>query len=160
MKKLAVLAAVLAVCAGYFMWSEWRSAFNISGIISVSPRLVRDAAKPNTECFIIVRNTVDIPVAVKHVINPVFPMQFSVKKEDLLLPNAYKDTLKLEVQVNRHGKLGSLQPGDMLGRSSEMLSHNTRGVQVTVDKMIGVPVLAANSTYGDKFQYIFKQTAR
>lgn len=160
MKKLFAAIVLVAACAGYFYWSAWSSSFSISGKISVSPRLARNAAKPNTECFIIVKNTVDMPVAVKHVVNPVFPMQFTMKKEDLLLPNGYKDTLKLEVQVNNHGKLGQLQPGDMLGRSGNMLTHNARDVQVTVDKMIGVPTLAANTSYSDKFRYIFKQTAR
>jgi len=160
MKKFFIAVTLLAACAGYFYWSAAASSFSISGQISVSPRLAKNAARPNTECFIIVKNTVDMPVAVKHVVNPVFPMQFAMKKEDLLLPNGYKDTLKLEVQVNSHGKLGQLQPGDMMGRSSEILAHNARGVQVTVDKMIGVPTLAANTSYSDKFQYIFKQTAR
>ena len=159
MKKFLFIVSLAALCAGYFYWSAWDSSFNISGKISVSPRLVKNAAKPNTECFIIVKNMVDIPVAVKHVVNPEFPLEFSVKKEDLLLPNGYKDALKLEVQVNNHGQLGKLQPGDMLGRSGIQLSHHASGVQVTVDKMIGVPVLAA-ATYSDKFQYIFKQTAR
>ncbi|NLO90395.1 MAG: hypothetical protein GX410_00190 [Elusimicrobia bacterium] len=159
MKKFLFAIFAAALCAGYLYWSDWNSSFSISGRISVSPRLAKNAAKPNTECFIIVKNMVDIPVAVKHVVNPEFPMEFSLKKEDLLLPNGYKDELKLEVQVNNHGQLGALQPGDMLGRSSAQLTHHARGVQVTVDKMIGVPVLTA-STYSDKFKYIFKQTAR
>jgi len=161
MKKLVfVLCAVLFAGAGYVTYpSLLRYAFNVSGTIEVSPRLARLAAKPNTVCFIVVKNTGDVPVAIHRIVNPAFPMEYRVTSNDLLLPKPWNGPLNVEVQINHHGRVGKLEAGDMLGRIANPVNFYARNVNVTVDRMMEVPTLQAKKNE-DKGQAIFSFSAR
>ena len=112
-----------------------RSAFHISGVIHISPELARRASHPNTVLFIIAKNTADIPVAVKRVVNPVFPLDFNVSPEDLLLPDPWRGRLRLEAQLNDHGQAGDMRPGDMTGNLKNPVYLRKNDIHITIDKM-------------------------
>ncbi|MDD4005108.1 MAG: hypothetical protein PHW69_07900 [Elusimicrobiaceae bacterium] len=161
MKKVLATVMFLALCAaGVFIYPQvLKEAFALSGRIEMTPRLARLVdARPNMQCFIIVKNAGDIPVAVKQVVNPRFPMNFTIDKSDLTLSDASKGPFKVEVQVNTHGEAGSLKAGDMFGNADVSAIVRANNVCVTVDKMMGVPRLVAD--YKDNSMRIFKYAAR
>jgi len=162
LKKLAVLAIAGVMCvAGYALYPYVLQAlFHVSGTVTVSERLAKRAAKPNTVCFVIVKNMGDVPVAIKRVVNPTFPLNFSVKHKDLILSDSWNQQLKVEVQINDHGKVGVLSAGDMFGSADDTIKLFAKDVVVNVDKMMGVPSLIASNTEPDKSAYIFRSAAR
>lgn len=124
-----------------------RSAFYLSGAIHISPELVRRASRPNTVLFIIAKNTADIPVAVKRVVNPVFPLDFHISQEDLLLPDPWRGRLRLEAQLNDHGQAGDMRPGDMTGNLENTVYLRKNDIRITIDKMADLPPLRHASAF-------------
>ena len=163
MKKI-LLAVILLSTAGVMLYkaaspSIQRVAFGISGEIGVSRRLLRNTKAPNTMCYLIVKNQGDVPVAIKRYVNPVFPLRYTITSKDLMLADAWKEPLKVEVQINSHGKVGELQAGDMFSNETRTVQVHATGVNMTVDKMLGVPTLMAGAT-PDKGNFIFTSSAR
>lgn len=124
-----------------------RSAFYLSGAIHIAPELARRASRPNTVLFIIAKNTADIPVAVKRVVNPVFPLDFHVSSEDLLLPDPWRGKLHLEAQLNDHGQAGDMRPGDMTGKLENPVYLRKSNIHITIDKMADLPSLRHASAF-------------
>jgi hypothetical protein len=163
MKKILIALIILGV-AGTVLYkaaypSIERVAFGISGEINVSRRLARNTRAPNTMCYLIVKNQGDVPVAIKRYVNPVFPLHYEITAKDLMLADAWKEPLKVEVRINNHGQVGELQAGDMFSLQSTTVQLHAIGVNMTVDKMLGVPTLMAGAT-PDKGNFIFTSAAR
>lgn len=146
MKKIVFSIALISliVCAFCFTRKVTDARFNISGTVDVPARLLSAAEAANNSCAIIVKNEADVPVAIKRVVNPKFPLQFNLGEDNLLVPDV-QGNLKLEVQINNHGKLGVLQEGDIFGASASMVKPNCQDVLVQADKMTGMPQLAKNA---------------
>ena len=153
MKKILVAAAAASVIACVFCLARTvqEGRFKISGTVNVPERLVKIAQADNNSCSIIVKNEADVPVAIKRVVNPKFPLNFHMGEEDLLAPEL-EGNLKLEVQINNHGQLGVLKEGDIFGSSQEMIKPNAKNIMVQADKMTGMPRLAKGSTRGNFFR--------
>ena len=153
MKKILVAAAAASVIACVFCLARTvqEGRFNSSGTVNVPERLVKIAQADNNSCSIIVKNEADVPVAIKRVVNPKFPLNFHMGEEDLLAPEL-EGNLKLEVQINNHGQLGVLREGDIFGSSQEMIKRNAKNIMVQADKMTGMPRLAKGSTRGNFFR--------
>ncbi len=117
--------------------------FNVTGTVTVPERLAKVAQADNNSCAIIVKNAADVPVAIKRVVNPKFPLAFQLGEEDLLAAEVDGD-LKLEVQINNHGKLGVIKEGDIFGAVPNTIKPNAKNVLVQADKMTGMPKLARN----------------
>lgn len=125
--------------------------FNLAGKVEVAPRLLQSAQANNVSCSIIVKNEADVPVAIKRVINPQFPLEFSLDKSDLLI-EGYQGNLKMEVQINSHGKLGVLQSGDIFSEPKENYISGQKDIVLLADKMMGKPTLAGNRNRGNFFR--------
>lgn len=152
MRKI-LLAIAIASVVGYAFCSARKvqeARFRITGTIEVPERLVSVAEMDNNSCAIIVKNTADVPVAIKRVVNPKFPLNFQLEEEDLLATNVEGD-LKLEVQINSHGKLGVIKEGDIFGSAAGLIRSNSKEVLVQADKMTGMPRVAHN-TRGNFFR--------
>ena len=152
MKKIVFAFAVLSlvVCAMCAARHVREARFAITGTVTVPDRLVALAQADNNSCAIIVKNEADVPVAIKRVVNPKFPLEFTLQEEDLLAANVAGD-LKLEVQINSHGKLGMIKEGDIFGAAEGFIQPNSKNVTVQADKMTGMPRLARN-TRGNFFR--------
>ena len=152
MKKILLLAVVLslAVCGYYWNRSVKEGRFNISGTVTVPERLAALAQADNNACAIIVKNAADVPVAIKRVVDPKFPLEFSMGEEDLLTEHIEGD-LKLEVQINNHGRLGFIKQGDIFGASAETIKPNSKNILVEADKTLG-RVQLARSAKGNFFR--------
>ena len=145
MKKILIAVAAVSVvaCVCCLARSVSEGRFNISGTVTVPERLARMAEADNNSCAIIVKNEADVPVAIKRVVNPKFPLEFTMGEADLLAASL-DDSLKLEVQINNHGKLGVIKEGDIFGAAEGSIKPNAKNVLVQADKMTGMPKLARN----------------
>ena len=140
------------------LWGTWtlskepvNKGFNLAGKVEVAPRLLKSAQASNNSCSIIVKNEADVPVAIKRIINPQFPLEFSMDKSDLLI-EGYQGNLKLEVQINSHGKLGVLQSGDIFSEENKTYVSGQKDIVIVADKMMGKPTLAGASKRGNFFR--------
>lgn len=152
MKKLFVLLAMVSVGAYFYCASRTveEGHFSLSGTVTVPERLAQMAQADNNSCAIIVKNEADVPVAIKRVVNPKFPLAFSMGEEDLLAQQV-EGNLKLEVQINNHGKLGVIKQGDIFGAAQGPVHATDKNVLVEADKTLG-PVQLARNVKGNFFR--------
>ena len=147
MKKILVLLiAVCCVGACYYYCNHLptqEGRFSLAGTITVPDRLLQLAQADNNSCAIIVKNEADIPVAIKRVVNPKFPLEFTLGEEDLLAESV-DGALKLEVQINKHGQLGIIKEGDVFGSVDEKITAHAKGITVEAGKTLGKVQLAKN----------------
>lgn len=145
MKKIfiSVAAVSVAVCAFCLVRTVSEGRFNLSGTVTVPERLARQAEADNNSCAIIVKNAADVPVAIKRVVNPKFPLQFSMGEDDLLTASLDGE-LKVEVQINNHGQLGVVKQGDIFGAAKTPVKANAKDVVVQADQTLGRVQLARN----------------
>ena len=125
--------------------------FVLSGRVEVVDRLVQNAQANNVACSIIAKNEADVPIAIKRVINPTFPLDFEVTKEDLLI-DSYEGKIKMEVQINSHGSLGVLKSGDIFGAGVQEYSSGSQDILIVADKMIGKPSVIGGRNKGNFFR--------
>ena len=145
---IAVLS--IGVCLFCFTRDVKEGRFSLTGTIEVPQRLLPMAEADNNSCAIIVKNEADVPVAIKRVINPKFPLNFSLGEEDLLAEQVDGD-LKLEVQINSHGQLGVIKKGDIFGAVETPVHATDKQVLVQADKTLG-PVQLARNVKGNFFR--------
>lgn len=145
MKKIVLVIALVSVigCVFCFKRPVHEKRFSISGTITVPERLAEMAQADNNSCAIIVKNEADVPVAIKRIVNPKFPLDFTLEETDLLT-GSVEGNLKMEVQINSHGQLGVIKQGDIFGSCEQVLSPNTQNVLVAADKTLGRVQLARN----------------
>ena len=145
MKKILITVAAVSVvaCVCCLARSVSEGRFNISGTVTVPDRLARMAEADNNSCAIIVKNEADVPVAIKRVVNPKFPLEFSMSEADLLAASVNGD-LKLEVQINNHGQLGVIKQGDIFGSVDGTIRPNAKHIVVQADQTMGRVQLARN----------------
>jgi hypothetical protein len=115
----------------------------LAGTVNVPQRLLQLAQADNNACAIIVKNEADVPVAIKRVVNPKFPLEFTLGEEDLLTEKV-DGSLKLEVQINSHGQLGIIKEGDVFGAVDGFVTAHAKDVVVEADKTLGKVQLARN----------------
>lgn len=140
----------LGVYTYYWNRSVKEGRFNISGTVTVPERLATLAQADNNACAIIVKNMADVPVAIKRIVDPKFPLEFTLGEEDLLTEHI-DGNLKLEVQINSHGRLGFIKQGDIFGASEEFINPTSKNVIVEADKTLG-RVQMARSAKGNFFR--------
>lgn len=146
MKKLVILVAIvsIALCGVCIKRTVQEKRFNITGTVIVPERLVAIAESDNNACAIIVKNELDVPVAIKRVINPKFPLNFTLGEEDLLAED-FGSNLKLEVQINKHGQLGLVKEGDVFGSFENSIRPQSKDIHIQADKTMGKVQLARNA---------------
>ncbi|MGN0023607.1 MAG: hypothetical protein ACI352_06240 [Elusimicrobiaceae bacterium] len=145
MKYILIIFTFAVLAFGGYMINSTKAdeGFNLAGRVEVAERLRKSAQADNVACSIVVKNEADVPIAIKRIINPKFPMDFNIGKEDLLIDDVEGD-IKLEVQINSHGNLGVLKSGDIFGQSNQMYSSGRKDIVLVADKMMGKPTLGSN----------------
>jgi hypothetical protein len=125
-----VAGAVLAAgCA--------KREFRISGTVTIASVLQHRAPKDNTVMFIVAKNRGDVPVAVHRIVNPQFPVDFTLGPDDLIVPDLPADTpLRIEVEMNSHGAVGRRDRGDLEGRHPNLVYPGERHIHVVIDRQI------------------------
>ena len=152
MRKFVIATTIVVIGFGEWAVTSGKAAkgFSLSGKVEVADRLLKTAEATNVSCAIVVKNEADVPIAIKRVVNPKFPMQFNMDKSDLLI-DSYNGNIKLEVQINSHGNLGVLRRGDIFGEAEGVYTSGQKDILLVADKMIGTPTLAGK-TRGNFFR--------
>ena len=155
MKYFVPVFVVLTLGLGAYFYcnsqAEESQKFMLSGRVEVVNRLLKNAQANNIACSIIAKNEADVPIAIKRVINPTFPLDFEITKDDLLI-DSYEGKIKMEVQINSHGSLGVLKSGDIFGSGVQEYTSGSKDILVVADKMMGKPTLIGGRNKGNFFR--------
>ncbi len=155
MKYFATVFIIATLGIGSYFYLNAKAPveqkFTLSGRVEVVNRLLKNAQANNVACSIIAKNEADVPIAIKRVINPTFPLEFEIAKEDLLI-DSYDGKIKMEVQINSHGSLGVLKSGDIFGSGMQEYTSGSKDILIVADKMIGKPTLTSGRNKGNFFR--------
>ncbi len=133
-RALALTLAALALMGGCRSFSR---EFRISGTITIAPGLRAKAPQENAVLFIIAKSKGGVPIAVRRIVNPEFPVSFSLTAEDLLLPAAHPEPpFLLQVQMNSRGDVGAPVRGDLEGTLADPVYPGKRDVHILIDRQI------------------------
>ncbi len=114
-----------------------QNAFTLRGSITAPPRLQKRAEKPNSVLMIVATNSAGVPVAVKRIINPRFPLHYTMNENDLLLPGPiWQGPLTVTVHVNKHGRLGIQRKRDLRGYHRGTARSGDRSVDIVIDQEV------------------------
>ena len=130
MKRACAIAllATLAACT---------RDFHLAGSITVAGHVQSRVPKTNSVLFIVAKNSGGVPVAVRRIVNPQFPVSYKLGPEDLIVPGQTpKGPLSLEVEMNTHGNVGAPVKGDLRGESPDKVTAGESGVHVVIDKIV------------------------
>ncbi|MHB0995793.1 MAG: c-type cytochrome biogenesis protein CcmI/CycH [Elusimicrobiales bacterium] len=128
----------LAAAAVFAAWRygypiALRSLFRISGTVSVAGPLLPSLPGPNSMLFVVAVNEGGVPVAVKKIINPVFPAEFEMTSSSLIMPDLLTRKVYLEAVLNTHGQLGAPRRGGLKGSFRERVSIRQKDLDLTLD---------------------------
>ena len=133
MRAAQALAPVLAL----LLVSGCAQEFRVSGSITVAAHLQARVPHTNSVLFIVAKNAGGVPIAVRRIVNPQFPVDYALTSEDLLVPGSTpKGPMTLEVEMNTHGDVGKPLKGDLHGEHPDRISNGERGVHVVIDRVI------------------------
>ena len=136
MKRTLLLFFFLGLLflATYFAYPfALRAVFLVRGTAEISSELAERAAKPNTMLFLVAKNDGGVPVAVKKIINPVFPLDFQITPSDLIMPDILTKKIYLEAFINSHGELGIFKNGDSKGSIKSPLFIFSKNNRIIID---------------------------
>lgn len=130
-KRFWLLAAAVAAL---FFWrfgyqASLRYFFKISGTVALRPGAV-PPLPANTMLFVVAKNESGVPVAVKKVINPVFPMTFEITPSNLIMPDILTRRVTLEAFLNTHGRLGVFERGDLKGEGGAPVAVHAKKIGI------------------------------
>ncbi|HBA61728.1 MAG TPA: hypothetical protein DCZ92_13135 [Elusimicrobia bacterium] len=112
---------LIAACAcGLALWrfgypATLRYFFKVGGTITMGPELNASYLPANSMLLIVAKNDGGVPVAVKKIINPVFPLKFEITSANLIMPDLLTRKVLLEAFLNGHGRVGVFKKGDLKG---------------------------------------------
>jgi hypothetical protein len=87
--------------------------------------------------FVVAKNKGGVPIAVKRIVNPQFPVEFEIGPDDLVVPGSHPaDVLNLEVEMNTHGNVGHPVKGDLEGIDPDPVYAGDHGVHIVIDRQI------------------------
>jgi tetratricopeptide (TPR) repeat protein len=109
----------------------------VSAAISGTIRLIAEPSPPLPEgaaLFIIARTGSGPPLAVKRMVNPQFPVHYTLGTEEVMLPGqALTGMVNMSARVQTSGTVGPLQPGDLVGHYAENpVAVGTTGVDIVL----------------------------
>lgn len=137
MAKRFLWLGILAV-AGFLAWRfaypvALKYFFKVSGTVSVAPALVPGLPGANGMLFVVARNEGGVPVAVRKIINPVFPAKFEMTASSLIMPDLLTRKIYLEALLNTHGELGAPRRGDLKGARKDRVNFISKGLEIELD---------------------------
>lgn len=126
---LSLAAAGLAACGA--------RDFRVSGTITIASSLHSRAPKQNGVLFIVAKNLGGVPLAVKRIVNPQFPIEYVLGPEDLVVPGGRpRGQMRVFVEMNTHGNVGRAERGDLVGEHPDPISPGERRVHIVVERQL------------------------
>lgn len=87
--------------------------------------------------FIVAKNLGGVPVAVHRIVNPAFPVNYTMGPADLVVPGTHpRDQLRVEVEMNTHGNVGSAVRGDLAGAHPNPVQSGSKSVHIVIDRQL------------------------
>jgi len=137
MARRQTAIAFLAASAGLALAGCGPREFRVSGTITVASYLQARAPKQNCVLFIVAKNLGGVPYAVKRIVNPAFPVNYTLRGEDLVVPGSHpKDALRISVEMNTHGNVGQPAHGDLSGSYPDAIYPGDRRVHLVIDRQL------------------------
>lgn len=142
LKKISWI--ILLGAAGFLAWrfgypAALKYFFRISGTVEISETLKSSLPGPNSMLFLVALNEGGVPVAVKKVINPVFPVKFEMTPSSLIMPDLLTRKLFLNAIVNTHGQLNSPRRGDLRGEVRARIGFRDKDLDFAIDTVVSDP---------------------
>lgn len=105
----------------------------ISGTISILPELAGKVG-PNAVLYVIARSGEGMPVAVKRLASPTFPVRFFLGQEAVMMPdNPLEGKVELTARIAQNGQAGEPEPGDLEGAADpNPVSLGSENVRVVI----------------------------
>ena len=127
--------------AGFFAWTFGYPAalkyfFRVSGTVGIQGGLLNAMPGPNSMLFLVALNDGGVPVAVKKVINPVFPLKFEMTPANLIMPDLLTRKLYLSALMNTHGQLNAPRKGDLRGEVKARIGFRDIGLTLSLDTVV------------------------
>jgi len=96
---------------------------------------LRAAGSPAGTLFVIARRGGGPPLAVKRIVSPQFPVQFSLGPEDVMVQGGeFRGEVTLLARLKRDGRAGPASPGDLEGVAERNpVPVGTTGVRITLE---------------------------
>jgi len=134
MRKIFILffIFIFSYSVYYFRFDLYSLLIEISGKIEIENELEKNI-RPNTMLYIKVRNDKNIIFAIKEIINPVFPVNFSINRKNVLYPDISSFNIKIETTINSHGEVGKIKPGDIYSKPIEA-NIFSRNIKIKIDR--------------------------
>ena len=111
--------------------------FSVAGTITIASPLRAKAPKQNCVMFIVAKNMGGVPLAVKRIVNPSFPVSYSLGPEDLVVPGSHPEvTLRVEVEMNDRGNVGHPARGDLFGAYPDPVHVGEHQVHIVIDRQL------------------------
>ena len=106
----------------------------IRGVVRVAPALA-DKAKGKAAIFIIARGKQPgPPLAVMRILNPRFPLEFTMGEQNVMMQGAaFEGEVSLVAKLDGDGKVGT-QPGDIFGGARGPVQVGARGVEIVLSQ--------------------------
>lgn len=128
----------LAIAAGALLFwrfgyqASLRYFFKVSGTVKMRASDV-PPLPVNTMLFVVAKNESGVPVAVKKIINPVFPLNFEMTPSNLIMPDLLTRRVYLEAFLNMHGRLGVFGKNDFKGEYGAPVAVRSKGIGIQLE---------------------------
>ena len=144
MMKVVSMAGGVIVLAGIAAWmglahgcEEPKGQGVIAGQVKITPALA-SRVSPTDVLFVIVRRPQGPPrpIAVKRIDQPRFPVSFEITNDDVMVEGSeLKGMVELVVRLDKDGRAGPPQPGDLEGRFDRNPTLvGGRDLEITINK--------------------------
>lgn len=109
----------------------------ISGSITIVGSFAAKIEQRELALFIIVKDAGGVPIAVKRIVNPRFPVVYVLGPDDLLIPNLHPQApLSVEAEMNSKGKIGPPAPGDFVGVYPNSIGPRQKRVSIVINRRL------------------------
>lgn len=133
MSRGALLVALASLGAACGLGRD----FKVTGTVTIAGHLRHKFQKETSVLFIVAKNRGGVPLAVRRIVSPQFPVAFTLGPEDLVVPGSRpREALHVEVQMNTHGAVGKPQKGDLGGASDDPVYPGMLSVHIEIDRQL------------------------
>lgn len=136
MKKIFALTLIILTSitvAGCSSTQELGTS--VAGTITLAPDVARKVSG-NETLYIVARGPLQgMPLAVKVIQHPKFPLQYEITKEDAVdATTKFVGGITISVRLDKDGKIGDMEKGDFIGKALKFpVVAGTKGVDVVID---------------------------
>ena len=105
----------------------------IAGEVRLAPGLAA-RVPPGAALYLIARRGPGPPVAVKRIVDPRFPLTFTLGQADAMAGGAFEGELEVVARLKMDGQAGPVAAGDLEGRASAPVRVGTRDLVVVLGR--------------------------